>query len=370
MEPVLIILLVLFGAISLVSLIVFGCDLVPALLTWLGRIGMGRYADEAAWRAAAEKKALQWLKKMPPLPVTDQTHYTILPRLKGRYYNAHFVCWQQAALLLGMEPSPEAKALTRSFFDKSDVANAPYTIGNAMLLYALLKNGYADDPAVKQAAQRYAEEMLASAGSGTLPYRPNGVHRFVDTLGMACPFLTEYALLFDCPDALALVKRQFDEFDAVGLHPVSGMPVHCFHAQHHAPLGLYGWGRGCGWYAMALAECFDLLEGKDEYAAVLRQRMERLADDLLPLQNENGSFNCILGADTRADSSATAVLGWFLARAGRTEAAQKAKRYLMSVTRRSGEVDFAQGDTMGEGNYSRRFEPLPFAQGFALRIGK
>ncbi len=362
-------LIVLFGAVSLVSLTVFGCDLVPALRHFVGRIHIGRWADEAAWRAAAEKKALQWLKKMPPLPVTDETHYTILPRLRGQYRNAHFVCWQQASLLLGLERSPEAKQLTRAFFDKSDVTNAPYTVGNAMLLYALLKNGFADDPAVKQAAQKYAAEMLSLAGGGTLPYRPGGAHRFVDTLGMACPFLTEYALLTGNADALELVKRQLDEFDARGIHPVSGLPVHCFDAAG-APVGVYGWGRGCGWYAIALAECHDLLRGKDAYADELWRRMERLANDLLPLQHENGSFNCILGAETRADSSATAVLGWFLARAGQADAAKRAKQYLMSVTRRSGEVDFAQGDTMGEGNYSRRFEPLPFAQGFALRIGQ
>ena len=363
-------LIVLFGGIALISLIVFGCDFAPALLAFVRRIHMGRWCDEAAWRAAAEKKALQWLRKMPPLPVTDETHYTILPRLRGQYRNAHFVCWQQASLLLGLERSPEAKQLTRAFFDKSDAANAPYTVGNAMLLYALLKNGYADDPAVMRTARRYAAEMLAMAGGGTLPYRPDKAHRFVDTLGMACPFLTEYALLTGDGAALALVRRQFDEFDAFGLHPVSGLPVHCFDEKSHIPAGVYGWGRGCGWYAVALAECCDRLSGKDDYAAVLRQRMERFARDVTALQNENGSFNCILGADTRADSSATAVLGWFLARAGQPEAAARAKRYLMSVTRRSGEVDFAQGDTMGEGNYSRRFEPLPFAQGFALRIGR
>ena len=363
-------LLILLALFSLFSLIVFGCDFVPVFLTWVKRIRMGRYPDEAAWRKAAEKKAMEWLKKMPPLPVPDETHYTVLPRLQGKYYNAHFVCWQQAGLLLGMEHSPEAKKLTRAFFDKSGAANAPYTVGNAMLLYALLKNGFADDPAVKQAAEKYAAEMLALAGSGTLPYRPGAAHRFVDTLGMACPFLTEYALLTGDENALALVKRQMDEFASYGVHPVSGLPVHCFDETSHAPYGVYGWGRGCGWYAIALAECFALLDGKDAYADVLRTRMDQLACAVIKMQNKNGSFNSILGAGTRADSSAAAVLGWFLVRAGRPEEAERAKKYLMSVTRRSGEIDFAQGDTMGEGNYSRRFEPLPFAQGFALRIGK
>ncbi len=363
-------LLVLLGVIALGSLIVFGCDFVPWLITYVRRLGIGSFSDEAAWRSAAEKKALQWLKKMPPLPVTDEMHYTIVPRLQGKYYNRHFVCWQQASLLLGLEHRPEARALTRAFFDRSDTANAPYTVGNAMLLYALLKNGYAEDPAVKQAAQKYAAEMLSLAGEGTLPYRPGLDHRFVDTLGMACPFLTLYALLYGDEKTLALAMRQLDEFDEFGIHPLSGMPVHCFDAHSHAPLGVYGWGRGCGWYAIALAECYDLLKDKNEYAAVLWQRIERYAAALLKLQNKSGSFSCILGAHARNDCSATAVLSWFLARAGQPQAAERGRQYVMRFTRRSGEVDFAQGDTMGEGIYSRRFEPLPFAQGFALRIGK
>ena len=49
-------------------------------------------------------------------------------------------------------------------------------------------------------------------------------------------------------------------------------------------------------------------------------------------------------------------------------AAMRCSEKIASNTRRSGEVDFAQGDTMGVGNYSRRFDILPAAQGFALRL--
>ena len=50
--------------------------------------------------------------------------------------------------------------------------------------------------------------------------------------------------------------------------------------------------------------------------------------------------------------------------------ANVAKKYLISVTRLDGKVDFAQGDSMSGGNYSRRFEPMPAAQAFALMIKK
>jgi unsaturated rhamnogalacturonyl hydrolase len=79
--------------------------------------------------------------------------------------------------------------------------------------------------------------------------------------------------------------------------------------------------------------------------------------------------------ETRADSSVTAALAWFLLRAAAAsgapgdarERARRALAYLRGVTRRSGAIDFAQGDTRDIGVYAQRFDVLPFAQGFALR---
>ena len=52
----------------------------------------------------------------------------------------------------------------------------------------------------------------------------------------------------------------------------------------------------------------------------------------------------------------------------RINEAQKALKYLKSVTQRNGAVDFSQGDTKTIGVYSQKFETLPFSQGFVLRI--
>ena len=52
------------------------------------------------------------------------------------------------------------------------------------------------------------------------------------------------------------------------------------------------------------------------------------------------------------------------------EAATKAEKALMSMTRRNGLVDFAQGDTKGMGLYSDYFSTMPFVQGMTLYLSK
>lgn len=369
--------IIVFLALCLiVCLAVIGCDLLPMLLAWLGRIHIGRH-EEKEWAEKAGKVALQWAKKLPAMPVNDNTSFTIVPRLKGKYSNKKFNCWQEACLLLGLKDNEEAKKAAYEFFISADLENQEYTPSTAMLLYALLESGFEKDRAVVSACADFCKKALAAAGMGTAPYNKGEDERYVDVLGMVCPFLIKYSQVYGSVQAMELAKKQLDEFYRYGVHIQTGLPVHCYSERTKAPLGVYGWGRGCAWLALSLAECFSLLNGKDEYADILKERMVNLADVLRRYQNKNGSFSSMLGTDAREDSSATAMIGWFFEKAYEFTGnefyalcAKAAKKYLISITRRDGKVDFAQGDTMGIGNYSRRFEPLPTAQGFALRLYK
>ena len=360
----------------LICLAVIGCDLLPLLLSWLGRIHIGRHSEKE-WAERVEKTAMQWTRKLPAMPVNDNDLFTIVPRLKGEYSNKKFNCWQEACLLFGLKDSEYAKESVYSFFESADLEKQEYTPGTAMLLYALLESGFEKDPKVASACADYCKKALAAAGMGTLPYNKGGDNRYVDVLGMVCPFLIKFSYTYGSVQALELAKKQIDEYYSFGVHGCTGLPVHCFSERTKAPLGVYGWGRGCAWLAISLAECFSLLDGRDEYAAVIKERMISFAEVLKKYQNKDGSFSSMLGTGARADSSATAMIGWFFAKAyeasGNKEYAVRAKaaeKYLISITRLDGKVDFAQGDTIGIGNYSRRFEPLPAAQGFALRLYK
>ena len=102
----------------------------------------------------------------------------------------------------------------------------------------------------------------------------------------------------------------------------------------------------------------------------------KYANTILKLQLDNGGFGwTVTRKETRIDSSTTATLAYFLICASEIkeitesclEGYNKAIKYLMSVTKKNGEVDFSQGDTKDIGVYSMLFDILPFAQGFALR---
>ncbi len=363
------ILLIFVSVLLLICLLVFAADFIPMITTWVKRIHIGRYTDKKIWCKKTKKVATKQVKKLPPISVTDRTVYTLLPKIKGEYYNKKFSVWQIACLLSATSENSEARDAAYRFFVKSNLTDCEYTPGTAMLLYELLKSGFEKDEKVIVAAKDYCAKAINVAGNCTLPYNPDQKERYVDVLGMVCPFLIKYHQTYGCPEAYELAKRQFDEFYAYGINERTGLPVHCFNPDNKMPLGIYGWGRGCGWLALALDECLGLLDESDEYYSVLRERADALCKALVPFQNENGSFNAIIGVPfSRQESSATAMIGTLLHRMGYTAESERCLDYLMSVTRANGEVDFAQGDTMGIGNYSRRFEPMPAAQAFALRL--
>ncbi len=365
------ILLVFVCVLLLICVCVFAADFVPTIATWLKRRHIGRYTDKKQWYASAEKKALEQIEKMPPLPVTDKTAYTLFPKLKGEYYNTLLLSWQVASLLKATGDNSKARNAAKAFLNKENQLKNYYAPTTAMLLFSMLEKDFAGDEDFDAQVKNFCRLALESAGDGTLSYNPDYPYRYVDTLGMVCPFLIKYHLVYGCSEALELAKRQLDEFYTYGINAATGLPIHCFNPDNGMPLGLYGWGRGCGWLALALTECIELLDGKDDYADVLKERAHNLAKALLPHQNKNGSFNCIVGVPTsRADSSATAMVGGLLALLGYKEESEKCLKFIMGVTRRDGEVDFAQGDTIGIGNYSRRFEPMPAAQGFALCLAR
>lgn len=362
-------LLIFFSILLLVCLCFFAADFIPVIMAWIKRIHIGRYTDKKVWYENAVKVARKNGEKMPKIPVTDKTAYTLLPKLRGEYYNFYFSSWQVASLLLADSDNEETRKAVYRFFDKEDWSDRSYKTGAGYLFYAMMQSGFSYDEKFKLAVDDYISKVFAAAGDGTLPYVLEYKEHYVDTLGMVCPFLIKYHQTYGCPDALELAKRQFDEFYTYGINERTGLPIHCFNPDNKMPLGIYGWGRGCGWLALALDECLSLLDETDEYYGVLRERATALCEALLPFQNENGSFNAIIGVPfSRQESSATAMIGSLLHRMGYTEESERCLKFLMSVTRVNGEVDFAQGDTMGIGNYSRRFEPMPAAQAFALRL--
>jgi len=202
-------------------------------------------------------------------------------------------------------------------------------------------------------------------------------YRYVDTIGFICPFLIAYGVKYGKEECIQLAVKQLTEYERFGMLDKHYLPSHAYHLDNRLPLGLYGWGRGLGWFAIGLIDAWRELPSAHASKPVLEEMIKKFARTVLAFQAPGGNWTWTVSrGESRADSSTTATLGWFLLQASHiaelsapcAEGAERAVRYLMKVTRRNGVVDFSQGDTKDIGVYSMLFNILPFTQGFCIRI--
>ena len=372
-----------FIVIILLFLVVFfiiaAFDIIPFVLDIFRRRGIGSFPSGSEWFAAAKSAAEKWLKNgFPTVPRVVNERLRIIDVLKGEYKVKAIQHWQKASVLLAInEISPEYAAE----YIKSEIAEMPSEISRidtAMLAYAAIENGGAVDDSVKKFADKTAQMLMKKFERlGRIPYNTNDDICFVDTVGLVCPFLVRYGIMNKDGSAVKTAVDVIKSFYEKGIHKELGLPVHCYDNSNNAPLGIYGWGRGCGWWAEGLADTFRELsqaEGFDPEKEFILEKISEFAEAAIRFQCENGAFDRNVLCFSGEDSSATAMLAYFLAYAGRItgndkyiKSAEKAMEYILSATRRSGIVDWSQGDTIGVGFYSDASIIVPAAQGFALR---
>lgn len=212
---------------------------------------------------------------------------------------------------------------------------------------------------------------------GTIEYRKfmKG-YRYVDTIGFICPFLVTYGIRYNKSECIDLAVKQIKEYETYGMLNLTHIPCHAYRLEDKVPLGLYGWGRGLGWFAIGLIDVWNELPENNSYKPVLEESVRKFAKATMKFQQQ-GNWNwTVTRNECGPDSSATSTLGWFMLNAAKIEdiskecleSADKAIGYLMGVTRRNGAVDFSQGDTKDIGVYSTLFDILPFTQGFCIRL--
>lgn len=346
-------------------------DAVPAARTWLRRIGVGSLPPQTA-KTKMRAAAARMLRNTPAVPISDQTRFTLPERIRGVYKSRKVQSWQKAALLLGVAQSGDeaaAGACAADLLTADGNWRTPVSrVDEAMLAYALLRT--AKEPqAVRRAMDDVYALLRTAASDGTVPYDARrSDRRFVDTVGMICPFLWLYGKTYGEPQAAELCLRQLDEYRTRALNPVTGLPAHAIRLSDGAALGIGDWGRGCGWYAFALAELLRC-------GADVTDEAVRFAQAVILLQQQNGAWSRQLLSECGTESTATAMLGHLCAvlytvtqDVQYKTAAEKAQRALLCATRKNGETDFAQGDTKSIGFYSARLTALPAATGFALLL--
>lgn len=375
--------------ISAAAIAAAAADIIPLMGTWLSRIHIGKHSEKVQWEKEIAGVVSKWLVRTPEVKITDNTRLIIIDILKGNYSRAAIQSWQKAALLLAadeyltnnssIEMKRSMDKMLESEFDSQGMwRNKPEEIDCAILAYALLKNHSVNFDKYKPALD-YTWNLIKEnmAEDGTVFYRKNVREaRFVDTIGFICPFLTAYGIRYGKTECVDLALRQIKQYELNGMLDKYLIPCHAYDVKTGIPLGLYGWGRGLGWYAIGLADTWRQLPEDSINREELEKSVKAFALNVMELQSDDGAWTWNTGdKGARKDSSATAVFSWFLMNASEIEgisqqcvkSAGKAIEYIMKVTRRNGIVDFSQGDTKGMGVYSQNFDILPFTQGFALR---
>lgn len=369
----------------LLALIVILIDLTPIIKQWLSRIHIGRFNDENKWAESITEKSIKWLNNTPKIKVTDNTRLTIIERLEGNYSKSAIQHWQQASLVLGLNESDNKdskviqaidKYLSTHFNINGQWNEKPQFIDCAILSYAVMK--FDSSEKYKQSFDYTYNLIKELVGDDrTVKYRksmPN--YRYVDTIGFICPFLVRYGVKYNCNEAIELAVNQIKEYYKYGFDQNSNIPFHAYDIKNKYKLGLCGWGRGLGWFAIGLVDSWIELPDNNIYKKELEEIVIKYSESILKVQLDNGGFGwTVTRKETRIDSSTTATLAWYLINASSIEsisskcrsASKKAIDYLITVTKRDGAVDFSQGDTKDIGVYSILFDILPFTQGFALR---
>ncbi|ENQ3078073.1 glycoside hydrolase family 88 protein [Bacillus sp. WLY-B-L8] len=380
---------VAFTLLVVIAIIIL-IDLVPICKAWISRIKIGRYTNQNVWNQSITNIGVKWLNKTPKIKVTDNTRLIAIDMLKGNYTERAIQHWQEAALLLGLaeylkcnddkEVKHEITKFLDSKFDRNGQwINKPQYVDGAILAYAVMKLNFVDIDTYKQALDTVWEMIQGHIGEdGTVQYRKFMKHyRYVDTIGFICPFLVSYGVRYKKAECINLAVKQIKEYEQYGMLKQYNIPCHAYDLKSKTPLGLYGWGRGLGWFAIGLIDAWNELPENSEYKYELEESVKRFAKAAQGFQQNNGNWNwMVTRAECTPDSSTTATLCWFMLQAAKIEeiseeclkSGEKAIHYLMKVTRRNGAVDFSQGDTKDIGVYSMRFDILPFTQGFCIRM--
>ncbi|MGN0171105.1 MAG: glycoside hydrolase family 88 protein [Lachnospiraceae bacterium] len=369
--------------VQLPFLVVVVYDILYESLHNLRRYHIGRWTNRTEWKKAVKSCAQKWLLNPPVISAVDESQYRLVKKLKGQGANTTIQSWQKAGLALGIlsscDTAQDRELLSqweRQLINQDGCWKMPLKkVDWAMLGYALLKQSKYPNERKRAADQVLYVLMDNLCEDGMISYSQGKAStiRFVDTLGMVCPFLAMYGRLYHEPEIVALAVKQIELFRETGLYEKTNLPCHAYDAESKLPLGVYGWGRGIAWYTIALVDTWrELPDGNDKQK--LQAWIKDAAEAYIPYQKPDGAYYTILQGSGQYDSSATAAMAYFYHVCAEIfnaekygEISRKCLDRLMLATMRDGAIDQCQGDTHGIGIFSQNFDVMPFVQGLVLR---
>ncbi|MCG6188644.1 glycoside hydrolase family 88 protein [Maribellus maritimus] len=189
----------------------------------------------------------------------------------------------------------------------------------------------------------------------------------VDVLGMICPFLCEYGMLFNNKEALKLSFSELSFYVRFGLDQKTFLPFHAINLTNNISLGPNNWGRGIGWFMLAASNFYRNQELMQIYVEI-SHTIESVIKTLDEIKYKQ-VYSQFPGTSTEFDSSATTMIMYGKCLINRDEYTKEGVlNTLKHYIRKSGAIDFCSGDTYNINVYSKSFGISELSQGTLLRI--
>ena len=347
------------------------------------RFYQGRFQSVKDWENAIYKRNIKWLNNTPVVKASDVQKTFLASIFTSKKGKESIQVWQGASIYLSLKEYMlihqdekcilEMKKFENNYKNRykiSEIRDSDYV----MLAFSMLDIPQSDD-LTKSMIQYVTDNQVTT---GEILYK-KGVKNisFVDTLGFICPFLTKYGVLEGDSKYVNTAVEQLELYLVNGTESNSKLPFHAYVIDSHIKKGVCDWARGLAWLLIGMMDSYLSLRHPSPYDEFFDKYLLKYAEILVSLQRSDGGFTWQLLSGYQTDSSATSVFGWYLACCAEIfgnkkylKSAKQCRKFIMTVTNNNGIIDYCQGDTLGIGVYSRCFDYMPFAQGYALRMQK
>lgn len=189
--------------------------------------------------------------------------------------------------------------------------------------------------------------QLRMEGKNEIPYLPNSDFRYVDGLGMFVPFLMEYYELTGDTLARKVAKENIRIINRHCVDKETGIPHHGYNPNNFLKLGSANWGRGIGWYLLALSYCNDMVDDKIEQSIAMMD------------------YTQFPGQPYSIFDTSTALM-FEIFKQSRDDSRTIDLSIFKSHTTVSGMIDDCSGDTYSYNQYSKTFSKSEICNGLFL----
>ena len=184
--------------------------------------------------------------------------------------------------------------------------------------------------------------------NGIIMYRPDTDLQLSDAVGMYVPFLMEYFNTTGDSTAYKIATYNIQAFYTHGVNHETGIPAHGYNTKNGLPVGSANWGRGIGWYLLAIAYC------------------PQFNDPVLTKTLRIFDYTQFPGSSEKFDSSTALMTEIY--KQSKDPTRKLSLKFIKPHIHANGFVADCSGDTYGLNSYSKMFSESELCNGLLLML--